>query len=145
MGQRVLGGQEPAPRVAEQEEAVRTEAQRRLNLIDLVDEPLEIPQRKVIRLVAVGRSQLVVVVVLDPGGREEAVHGFEVLVRAARAAVEQEELAIGLLATRFVQTAHGPDGVSIGTSRAPPERMSVRPLLSLWLYGAPARDTSGRK
>jgi hypothetical protein len=44
--------------------------------------------------------------------------------------MEQEQLAVGLLPTRFVQTANGPDDVSMGTSRAPPERTSVRPALS---------------
>src|ERR1700722_14419111 len=94
--------------MAEQEEVVRTEAQRSTNLIDLVDEPPEIPERRILRLVAVGRSQLVVVVVLDPGGREEAVHGLEVLVRAARTAVQQEQLAVRVVANSLRPDRKGP-------------------------------------
>ena len=54
--------------MTEQEEVVGVEAERLAHLLDLVDEPVDLPQRRLVRLVAVRRSELVVVVVLDAGG-----------------------------------------------------------------------------
>ena len=90
VAQGVLDGQDPAPGVAVEHEVVPVQPERPADLLDLVDEPVELPQRRLVRLVAVARAELVVVVVLDPGRGEVAVAGLEVLVGRARPAVEQQ-------------------------------------------------------
>ena len=88
--QRVLDGEQAAPRLSEQVEVVLVEAERLPHLLDLVDEARQLQQSSgIVRLVAVGRAELVVVVVLDAGAGEVAVERLEVLVgrpRARRAA-----------------------------------------------------------
>jgi hypothetical protein len=71
------------------------------DLFDLVDEAVELPQRRVIRLIAAARAELVVVVVLDPSSRELAVARLEILVCTTGAAVEQQQLEIGVIADPF--------------------------------------------
>ena len=97
------------------------QAERLAHLLDLVDEAVELPQRRVVGLVAVVRAELVVVVVLDTRGRQVAVERLEVLVGGARPAVQQQHLDARLLPTRLVQTRNGPFGVSTGIIRTPPE------------------------
>jgi hypothetical protein len=65
--QRVLHRQHPAPRLPDHHEVVRVEPEREAHLLDLADEPVDRPQRRVVGLVAVVGAELVVVVVLDPG------------------------------------------------------------------------------
>ncbi len=78
--------------------------QRLPHLLDFVDEAVEVPQVGVVGLVAVGRAELVVVVVLDARRRQVAVGRLEILVGRRRAAVEEEELR-----GRVVADALGPD------------------------------------
>jgi hypothetical protein len=87
--QRVLDGEQPAPRLSEQIEILLIDLQRGPDLLHLLDEAREIPQIRFVRLIAERRSELVVVVVLDARRREIAVEGFHVLVRRARTAVQQ--------------------------------------------------------
>ena len=63
----------PPPRLAIEDEVVATETESAANLFELVDEPIELPEVHVVRMLAVARPQLVVVVVLDPGSGEVAV------------------------------------------------------------------------
>ncbi len=65
MVQRVLHGEQAAPRLSQQHEVGAVEAEGDSNLLDFVDEPVEVPQRRVVGLVAPERAELVVVVVLD--------------------------------------------------------------------------------
>ncbi len=92
--QRVLDGEDAAPRMAQEEEVVSAQPQREPHLLDLVDEPVEVPQIGVIGLVAVSRAELVVVVVLDACSREVAVGGLEVFVRGGRATVQEEHRTV---------------------------------------------------
>ena len=64
----------------------------------------DLPQRRVVRLVAVRRAELVVVVVLDARGREKAVEGLEVLVRRPGPPCRSSSLS-----RRVVADALGPD------------------------------------
>ena len=105
--ERVLDGQEAAPRVAEQVEVAAVEAERLADLLHFLDEARHLPQRFLRRLIAVIRPELVVVAVLDALGRQVAVERLEVLVRERRAAVQNEHLdarvvadALGLDAER---------------------------------------------
>ncbi len=68
--------------------------------------------------------ELVVVVVLDAGGRQEAVEGLEVLVGGARTAVERQDRELGLLPVHLVQTSEVPAGVVTGIRRVPPGKRS---------------------
>ena len=98
----VTGGRTPwrgsHPTTAVEDEVSGSETERPPHLFDLVDEPVELPQRRVVGLIAETRPELVVVVVLHPGRRKEAVAGLQVLVGSARPAVEQEHLEIGVVA-----------------------------------------------
>jgi len=53
--QRVLDRQDAAPGMAEQEEAAGIEPESLAHLLELVDEPVDLPERGVVRLVAEGR------------------------------------------------------------------------------------------
>src|ERR1700722_1778413 len=90
--------------MAEQKEIVGVQAECQANLLNLVDKPRDLPQIIEIRLVAVMRTQLVIVVVLDAGGGKIRVAGFEVLMRRARPAVKQQQFD-----TRIVADPFGPD------------------------------------
>ena len=74
------------------------------HLLDLVDEAVELPEVGVIRLVAVERAKLIVVVVLDTCRRKVGVGRLEVLVGRGRAAVQKQQLRGGVVAE-----ALGPD------------------------------------
>ena len=134
--ERVLDREHAAPGVAEQVEVVAVQAERPAHLLDLVDEARDRPQVRCVRLVAPGRAELVVVVVLDPGGGEVGVEGGEVLVRRTRSAVQEQDLD-----PRVVADAPGPDpelaasACVIGIIRTPPERTSSRPELSKYRSG----------
>src|SRR6185312_5330160 len=71
---------------------------------DLADEPVQVPQRRLLGLVAEPGPELVVVVVLDARVRQEAVARLQVLVRGARAAVQEEHPQ-----ARVVADPLGPD------------------------------------
>ena len=89
MRQGVLDAEQPAPRLAEQVEVLEAEGD--AHLLDLVDEAVEVPQRRVVGLRAVGAAELVVVDDLDAGLRQERVEALEVLVADARPAVQDEQ------------------------------------------------------
>src|SRR5215213_2677025 len=78
--------------MAEQVEIVAVEAERLSNLLDLVDEARDRPQRRIVRLVAVGRAELVVEVVLDARGGQVVCEPLEVLMGRTGTAVEQQQL-----------------------------------------------------
>ena len=90
--------------MADQIQVVGAELERLANLFQFIHEATGFPQRILMRLVAVGRAQLVVHVVLDAGARKVAVEGGEDLVVAAGAAVQQQYLDRGVIAG-----APGPD------------------------------------
>jgi hypothetical protein len=90
VGQRVLHGEDPAPRLAVEHEAVPLQAEGPPHLFDLIDEAVKLPQRVVVRPVAECGAELIVVVVLNPRRREEAVASFQIFMGGARPAVEQE-------------------------------------------------------
>src|SRR4029077_2431506 len=64
--------------------------ERLADLFYLVDKAVQVPQRRFVRLVAKTRTELVVVVVLDPRAGQVAVARFQVLVRRARPAVQEQ-------------------------------------------------------
>ena len=68
----VLHREEAAPRLAEQEEVVAVEAERSADLLDLVDEPRDVPQDGSSGW-SLRRAELVVVVVLDARAGEPGV------------------------------------------------------------------------
>ena len=117
VGQGVLHGQDAAPGLAVEDEVAGVHAEGLADLLDLADEPVQVPQRRLLGLVAEPGPELVVVVVLDARVRQEAVARLQVLVRGARAAVQQEHLQAGVVADPL-----GPDaeralgGVSPGSS-----------------------------
>src|SRR5258706_369684 len=84
--------------MAEQKEIRRLEPERHPDLFHFVHEARKFPQLRDIRLVGVIGAELIVVVKLDPGLGEVGVAGLEVLVRAAWAAVQQQQLDAGIAA-----------------------------------------------
>src|SRR5262249_43774912 len=94
----VLHCENAAPRVPQEIEIVPVESERLSHLLDLFDESREIPQRRVVWLVAVGGAELIVVVVLDAGGGEIASEALEVLVRGRGPAVQQQNFHAGTVA-----------------------------------------------
>ena len=88
--QRVLDSEHAAPGVPEEVEVL--EPQRRAHLLDLLPESVDRPEARVVRLVGVGRAELVVVIELDPLLRQEILETLEVLVRRAGPAVEGQHL-----------------------------------------------------
>src|SRR5438270_4620364 len=102
--ERVLDRKRAAPGLPEQIEVAGVEAEPPTHLPDLVDEGRNIPQVRVVGLVAVRRTELVVVVVLDAGHWKIGVASLEVLVRRTRSAVQQKDLHF-----RVVADALGPD------------------------------------
>ena len=94
----VLGGQDPAPGVTEQHEVVPIQPECLADLLHLVDEPVQVPQRRLVRLVAEPGAELVVVVVLDPRGGQVAVTRLEVLVGRSRPAVQQQHPQVRMVA-----------------------------------------------
>src|SRR5580704_7012301 len=90
--------------MAEEKEVLCVQTEGDTDLLDLVDKAIELPELGIVRLVAVCRAQLVVVVVLDARRRQVAVAGFEVLMGARRTAMEEQQLR-----SRVVPEALGPD------------------------------------
>src|SRR5438132_7337635 len=90
--------------MAHQIEVVAVQTKRVAHLLNLIDEPVDLPKVWIIGLVAVGRAQLVVVEVLDAGRWEIAVTGFPVLVSRRRPAVQQQHLGF-----RVVTDTLGPN------------------------------------
>src|ERR1700730_4566495 len=84
--------------MAEQKEIRRLEPERNPDLFHFVHVARKFPQLRDIRLVGVVGAELIVVVELDPGLGEEGVAGLEVLVRAAWAGVQQQQLDAGIVA-----------------------------------------------
>ena len=83
----VLHGQDPAPGVSQEDEVTGPEAQGATDWIDLINEALEVPQRRITRIVTATRPQPIVVVVLDPRARQATVERVEAVVCRARATV----------------------------------------------------------
>jgi hypothetical protein len=52
MPQRILDGQDPAPGVAVKDEVAPAQPERAADLLYLVDEPAQLPQRRLVRLIA---------------------------------------------------------------------------------------------
>src|ERR1700691_5338457 len=90
--------------MAEQKEIGRVQSECETNLFNLVYKAREFPQIVKIGLVDVIRTQLVIVVVLDAGGGKIGIACFEVLMRATRPAVQQQQFD-----TRVVADALSPD------------------------------------
>ena len=105
VSQGILNGQHPAPRLAAEDEVLAAQAKGPANLLHFVDEALQLPQRRIVGLVAEPGAQLVVVVVLNPCGRKVTVARLEILVGCSRAAVEQQHLQ-----RRIVTRPLGPYG-----------------------------------
>ena len=101
MVQGIFGGQYPAPGVTVEDEILLAQPEGAADLVDLVHVTVELPQRRLIGLIAEPRPELVVVVVLDPRRRKVAVAGFEVLVSGPRPAVQQQHLESGVVAGPF--------------------------------------------
>src|SRR5262249_58738654 len=102
--ERVLEREQAAPRVSEQVEVAPVQPERLANLLHFIDEAGQLPEARLVRLVAVGRSELIVVVVLDSGARQVAVERLEILMGGRRAAVQQQYLDPGI-----VSYSLGPD------------------------------------
>ena len=124
----VLHRQDPAPRLPEQHEVAAVEVERLADLLDLVDEPGEVPQRRVVGLVAAERAELVVVVVLDAraaGTRRRSTR------RARRVApgppCSSSTLRSGFVPTRFVQTRNCRSACRSAPSATRPTRRRVDP------------------
>ena len=73
--------------MAVQIEVVTIQVECLADLFDFVDEPVDLPKTRLLRLIAVKRAELIVVIILNAGGREETVENLQVLVRHTRAAV----------------------------------------------------------
>src|ERR1700704_1764897 len=84
--------------MAEQKEIRHLEPERYPDLFHFVHEARNFPQLRDIRLVGVVGAELIVVVKLDPRLGEVGVAGLEVLMRAAWAAVQQQQLDAGIVA-----------------------------------------------
>src|SRR6266550_7020103 len=84
--------------MAHQIEVVAVQAKRIPYLLNLIDEPVDLPKVGIIGLVAIRRAQLVVIEVLDAGRWEIAVTGFPVLVSRGRPAVQQQHLGFRVVA-----------------------------------------------
>ena len=103
--QRIFGGENSAPRVAQQKEVPGVQAECDTDLLHLVDEPVELPELRLVGLVAVERAELVVVVVLDarpPAGTQS--QGSKYSWVAAGPPCRSRSFAVGLLPNRLVQT-----------------------------------------
>src|SRR5450756_2570063 len=87
-----------------QVEVVTVQIERLAHLLDLIDEPFDVPEVRIVRLVAVRGAQLVVVVILDACRGEVAVAGLPVLVSRGRPAMEEQHPCL-----RVVADAFGPD------------------------------------
>src|SRR5436190_1280344 len=96
--QGVLDGEEPAPRLAVEDEVVPAQPERDADLVYLIDETVQLPQRRVGGLIAEARAKLVIVVVLDPRRGQVAVAGLQVLVGRPRPAVQQQHPEAGIVA-----------------------------------------------
>src|SRR5207245_6212679 len=107
--QGVLNGEYPAPRLAVENEVATAEAQGAADLLDLVDEAVQFPQRRVVGMVAKSRTKLIVVVVLDPCSWQVTVAGLQVLVSRPRATVAQQHLQLRIAAYQL-----GPNGGAPG-------------------------------
>jgi hypothetical protein len=82
----------------EQVKVVFVEPQGHAHLFDFLDKTRQIPQRRVFGLIGIGRPQLVVVNELDAFSGQKTFERLEILVRAGRAAVQQQHLGGGVVA-----------------------------------------------
>ncbi len=106
--QRILDGQNPAPRVPEEVEVLLVEPERLPDLLDFFDEAGRVPQLGRVRLVAVDGAELVVVVVLDAGYREVTVECFKIFAGRAGPAVEEEHFRGRVITNPLGPHAKGP-------------------------------------
>src|ERR1700746_1087913 len=90
--------------MTEEVEVTLVELERLANLLYFLHEARQLPETGFIRLVAVRRSELIVVVVFDPGAWQITVERLEVLVSHPWSAMEEQDLD-----PRIVADALGPD------------------------------------
>jgi hypothetical protein len=125
VSQGVLDRQDPAPRLTVEDEVLPAQAKGPANLLHFVHEAIQLPQGRVVRLVAESGAELVVVVVLNPRGRKVTVARLQVLVGGSGAAVQQQHLHI-----RVVTHPLGPYGEpaagSVDGNAANPAAQPVR-------------------
>ena len=107
--QGVLGGEQPAPRLAEEDEVGGVQPERGTDLLHLVDEAVQLPQGWVTGVVAETRPELVVVVVLHPRRGQVAVAGLQVLMGRPGPAVQEQHLQAGVIADPLHPHPVGPD------------------------------------
>ena len=88
--QGVLDGQQPAPRLPVKDKIGPVQPERPTDLLHLVHEAVQVPQRRLLRLVAKTGPELIVVVVLDPRAGQVAVARLQVLVRRPGPAVQEQ-------------------------------------------------------
>ena len=69
---------------------------------------MQFPQVRLVGLIAIGRTELIVVVVLDFGGGKVAVERFEILVGSAWPAMEQKYLDLRVVSHPLGPNAKGP-------------------------------------
>src|SRR5579864_3255877 len=79
-------------------EVVAVQAESLAHLLYLIDESLDVPQVGIVRLIAVGRAQLVVVVVLDACLGEIGIASLPVLVSRGRPPMKQKDLGFRVIA-----------------------------------------------
>ncbi len=94
VAQRILNRQNPAPGVTEQEKIAAIESQGLAHLLHLIHKTLDLPEISVIGLAAVMRTQLIVEIELDSRLGQKTVQHLEILVGAARPAMEQQQLDV---------------------------------------------------
>src|ERR1700737_1953093 len=87
----VLDRQDASPGMSEEVKVGLVKTERLPHLLLLPDEARNRPQRRIVGLVAVRGAKLVIVVVLDPGGRQVGIAGLEVLVGCCRTTVQEEQ------------------------------------------------------
>jgi hypothetical protein len=144
----ILHREQTAPGLAEQHEVGLIESESPADLLDLIDEPVSLPQRRVGGMVAAERSELVVVVVLDTGGRKTGVEALNSSLVAPGPPCSRRTFTAGLLPTRLVQTRNSPAGVLTGTIREPPEMTSLARHVDVSKYeaaGSVTKDNLSRR
>ena len=134
----VLDAEQPAPGLAVEHEVVAAERECHAHLLHLVDEPVDLPQDRFVRLVAQVGAELVVEVDLDAGVDQILLHRQQVLVGGARTAVQQEQPQ-----PRVVAGLAGPDleAAGGGLDRDHPDAVAHASLPSSTV-GLPRRNVA---
>jgi hypothetical protein len=79
-----IASREAAPRLPEQHEVAAVEPQCLTDLLNLIDEASEVPQRRLVGLITAERAKLVVVVVALDAAPQLAAHGRSVPIIQGR-------------------------------------------------------------